>query len=94
MQMGRPVIACAVGGLPEIVVEGKTGLLVPPKKPMALYKAMEKLLQSPEIAIQMGVEGRRLAREKFTLDNNASQYIKNYENLILDRRFLAKTRRD
>lgn len=79
MQMQRPVIASAVGGLPEIVVDGKTGLLVPPKKPMALYRAMEKLLQAPESAIQMGVEGRRLAMGQFTLDNNISQYISLYK---------------
>jgi glycosyltransferase involved in cell wall biosynthesis len=46
---GRPVIASAVGGIPEVVIDGYNGLLVPPTNPEALANAMEKLIVSPEL---------------------------------------------
>ncbi len=84
MQMKRPVIASDVGGLPEIISDGKTGLLVPPKKPIALYKAMQTLLDHPEMAMEMGERGRCLAMEKFTLENHLAQYVNIYQKLIAE----------
>ena len=85
MQMQRPVIASNVGGLPELISAGRNGLLVPPKKPVALYRAMAKLLKAPKRAVKMGIEGRRLAMEKFNLDIPIAQYINLYRELIAGR---------
>ena len=57
-QMGRPVIASRIGGLPEVVKEGITGLLVPPDDPAGLANAIATLVADPALATRMGVEGR------------------------------------
>jgi glycosyltransferase involved in cell wall biosynthesis len=55
----RPVVASAVGGLPEVVEHGVTGLLVPPADPAALAQAIIQVLDDPERAKQMGETGQR-----------------------------------
>ncbi len=68
MACGLPVIGGAVGGLPETIEEGKTGLLFPPKDVSALVDAIEKLLADPPLAKQMGEAGYDTARKKFGID--------------------------
>lgn len=63
-----PVVATAVGGIPEIILPGQTGLLVPPADPEALAEAILTLLQNPECARQLGEAGRLYALEKFSVD--------------------------
>jgi glycosyltransferase involved in cell wall biosynthesis len=58
MSAGRPVIATRMGGLTDIVVDGQTGLLVPPHDPAALEQAMRMLLENPELRQQMGRAGK------------------------------------
>jgi glycosyltransferase involved in cell wall biosynthesis len=65
MERGRAVIASSVGGLPEIVVDGETGLLVPPGDPGALAAAIRTLVTDPERVVAMGAAGRRRALEAF-----------------------------
>lgn len=77
MQMQRPVIASAVGGLLEIVCHGETGLLVPPHDSNALAEAVNALLEEPKKTRQMGKAGRKRAIDKFSLD----EHIAGYENL-------------
>ena len=89
MQMQRPVIASAVGGLSEIVSDQETGLLVPPEDPEALCNAMQHLLDNPGIAITMGIKGRQRAIEKFTLEQNVLQYENLYKELIQSPKLLA-----
>ena len=68
MACGLPVIGGAVGGLPETIEDGKTGLLFPPKDVPALVAAIEKLLENSEFARQMGDAAAQVAREKFGID--------------------------
>lgn len=68
MAAAKPVIASRVGGLSEIVVEGETGLLVPPEDPAALASAIELLLDNPAIAREMGLRGRRRVEELYRWD--------------------------
>src|SRR5437762_7177454 len=56
---GRPVVSTAVGGVPEVVLDGTTGLTAPPSDPVALAEAMLRLLQDPELAARLGAAGRR-----------------------------------
>ena len=67
MALSRPVVASAQGGLPEIVVPGETGLLVPPNDPQALADAVSKLLAEPDLARSMGAKGRERVEEHFAL---------------------------
>jgi glycosyltransferase involved in cell wall biosynthesis len=55
----RPVVATAVGGVPEVVVDGQTGLTVPPSQPAALASAIERLLSDRALAERLGAAGRR-----------------------------------
>ena len=58
MARGRPAVASAVGGLLDLVRDGETGLLVPPRDPAALRAALERLLADPELRHRLGTAGR------------------------------------
>jgi glycogen(starch) synthase len=66
MAHGRPVVATRVGGLRDLVVDGKTGLLVPPRDVQALRAALERLLSDPELRRRLGAAGRTRAAERFS----------------------------
>lgn len=66
MERGRPVIASAVGGLPEIVADGETGIVVPPDDASALSEAIVALVSDPAKAAAFGAAGRRRALEEFS----------------------------
>jgi glycosyltransferase involved in cell wall biosynthesis len=68
MAAGRPVVATAVGGLPEVVTDGDTGLLIPPRDPNALARALERLLADPAWARQLGANARARVRAHYSLD--------------------------
>jgi len=81
MQMGRPVIASRVEGIPEVVVDGETGILVPPASPLALCQAIQSLLKNPEKAQEMGIKGKQRAIQHFTIEQNADQYERLYNTI-------------
>jgi glycosyltransferase involved in cell wall biosynthesis len=66
--VGLPVVASRVGGIPEIVVDGETGLLVPAEDPDALAAALDKLLADPELCAQMGRAGRARIEAEYRWD--------------------------
>jgi glycosyltransferase involved in cell wall biosynthesis len=68
MAHGRPVVASAVGGLKDLVVDGETGLLVPPRDPQALRAALGRLLADRDLRRRLGAAGRERARERFSWD--------------------------
>ncbi len=61
MAYGRPVVATAVGGLPDAIDDGVTGLLVPPRDPAALRAALERLLRDSDLRVQLGAAARARA---------------------------------
>lgn len=66
MAHGRPVVATGVGGLRDLVVDGETGIVVPPRDPAALRRALERLLGDPSLRRRLGAAGRERARERFS----------------------------
>ena len=66
MMSGLPVVATRVGGVPELVAEHETGLLVPPGDPEALAAALRRMLDEPSLAYRLGQAGRRRALARFT----------------------------
>lgn len=79
MAAGLPVVATSVGGTPEAVVDGETGLLVPPRDVPALAAAIDALVADPERARGMGEAGRRRARERFDASTAAQRILGFYE---------------
>ena len=75
MVAGLPVIACAVEGCEELVVDGKTGILVPPDDVSALQSALARLMAAPELGEKMGQAGRRRALEHYTWYTTAAAYL-------------------
>jgi glycosyltransferase involved in cell wall biosynthesis len=79
---GLPVIASQVGGLPEVVLDGQTGLLVPPGDVNALAAAMARLLSEPELRARMGQAGRRFVLEHYRWEDNASLMDQLYKEVV------------
>ncbi len=78
MNCGRAVVATAVDGTPEIVRDGRTGLLVPPRDAAALAGALGRVLDEPGLAARMGEEALRIGRELYTWDANAARMAEIY----------------
>lgn len=78
MVAGVPVIGANAGGLKEIIQEGTTGYLVPPKKPEEIAKKIIYLFHHPDLAKQMGNNGKKVVEEKFSVQN----YTRGVENII------------
>ena len=76
------VVASAVGGIPEVVDDGRTGLLVPPSDPAALAAALNRLLDDPALARRMGIAGRARAVAEFSWKAIAEQTVGLYEQLL------------
>jgi glycosyltransferase involved in cell wall biosynthesis len=72
MAHGRPVVASAVGGLRDLVVDGETGLFVPPGDVPALRAALERLLADSELRRRLGTAARARAREHFSWERAVS----------------------
>jgi glycosyltransferase involved in cell wall biosynthesis len=68
MALARPVVATDVGGIPEMVENGITGLLVPPHEPVPLANAIVRLLRDHPLADTLGRNGYRLVRERFCVE--------------------------
>lgn len=82
MEAGKAVVATRVGGVPDLVVEGETGLLVPPQDPPALAAALAGLLLDPGRAARMGEAGRRRRRGEFSIEATARRVGDLYEELL------------
>jgi glycosyltransferase involved in cell wall biosynthesis len=78
MAAGLPVVASAVGGVPEIVAHGATGLLVPPGDAAALAEALEQLLADPALRRRLGEAGRERVRERFDLTELRRAHVELY----------------
>ncbi len=82
MAAGKPVVASRVGGVPEAVRHGETGLLVPPGDPDALAEGLLALLADPKRAAVMGRAGKERARVQFDMDRMVREMEAIYEELL------------
>jgi glycosyltransferase involved in cell wall biosynthesis len=82
MAAGLPVVASEVGGIPEIVVDGETGLLVPPGDADALAGALRRLLDDPELRRRLGAAGRARVEEHFDVARSRRAHLALYERLL------------
>jgi glycosyltransferase involved in cell wall biosynthesis len=77
-----PVVATDVGSVAEAVHDGETGLLVPPRRPADVARAIGSLLSEPERASALARNARRLALERFTASAMAERYVQLYDRLL------------
>jgi len=76
-----PVVATQVGGIPEVVKQNETGLLVPPRKPEALARAILRVYNNKELASRLGLKGFEVVRQKFSAEAMAEKIIQVYEEI-------------
>jgi glycogen(starch) synthase len=82
MAHGRPVVASAVGGLRDLVVDGETGLLVPPGDVPALRAALERLLADDQLRLRLGAAARTRAQELLSRDQTVAQTVRAYSDAL------------
>jgi len=82
MAAGLAVVATTVGGNPEVVVDGETGILGPAQEPAWLANAIVTLLRAPAQRFQMGAAGRQRVSEHFSLTTMAQEYQRLYKQLL------------
>jgi glycosyltransferase involved in cell wall biosynthesis len=83
---GKPVVATTVGGLPEVVEHGRTGLLVPPRNEAALAHAVVSLLSDPERAREMGRRGKEKLRQECSPQAVGQRTMEVYRAALADHR--------
>lgn len=90
MACGRPVVGSEVGGITYTIIDGQTGLLVPPRDPEALAARLYDLLTHPEQRARMGEAGRRRTEQEFTWPLTALRIATLYEALIAEKTSRAR----
>ena len=83
MELGLPVVASNVGGIPDVVVDGVSGILVPEKDPQALASAYKRLAASPELQEQLLAGAQRRIAECFTWDGIVTRQIGTYNRVAM-----------
>ena len=89
---GLPVVASRVGGIPEYVEDGKTGLLVPPGEAPALAAALRRVIEDRALAAELSRNGLAAARERYDLRSQARRYVEWYRELILETNWAGEHR--
>jgi glycosyltransferase involved in cell wall biosynthesis len=81
MTAGLPVVACRAAAIPEVVLDGRTGVLVPPRDPDALARALGDLLAAPDRGILLGTAGRQWAAT-FTPERVARRFLDAVHSIV------------
>jgi glycosyltransferase involved in cell wall biosynthesis len=81
MAAGKPIVATRTGGIPEVVVDGETGLLVPPRDEEALAGAIVRLLKDANLRRAMGEAGRTRARDLFSVERMVQNTLNVYQRV-------------
>lgn len=78
---GLPIVATRVGAVPEVIVEGREGLLVPARQQKELAQAMRSMIDNPARRANMSASARRLAQQRFSTDRLRSDLLRLYDSL-------------
>lgn len=81
MEAGKPVVATRVGGIPDLIEDGVTGMLVAPNDPVALAEGIGTMLRDPERAARLGAAARERRRSEFSIEATARHFEDLYEEL-------------
>jgi glycosyltransferase involved in cell wall biosynthesis len=83
MAAAKPIVASATGGIPEVVENGVTGILVPPKDDQAMADAIVRLLKDADLRQRMGLAGLARARQRFSADRMLRDTLRVYQRVAL-----------
>jgi glycosyltransferase involved in cell wall biosynthesis len=83
MAAGKPIVATTAGGIPEVVVDGETGTLVPPRDHQAMADAIVRLLKDPALRDRMGAAGLARVRRQFSAERMVAQTVRVYQRVAL-----------
>jgi glycosyltransferase involved in cell wall biosynthesis len=90
MAAGRPLVASNVGGLPEAITDGETGVLVPPEDPFALARALTTLLRDRDLAGRLAGASRARFEARHTIDHMARSWIEGWQRTLASSRRRAR----
>lgn len=93
MAMAKPVVASSVGMVPEVIVDGETGLIVPPADPSALASAVIRLLGDETLRTCLGRHAREHALASFSIDRMVERYLEVFADAISQRGLFLRTTR-
>jgi glycosyltransferase involved in cell wall biosynthesis len=82
MACSKPVVATTVGGIPEVVVDGETGMLVEPRQPRQMASAIVRFLKSATARREMGAAGRARVEARFTVERMVAETMGVYERVV------------
>ena len=82
MELGLPIVASNVGGIPDVVVDGESGILVPEKDPVALAEAFKRLEANPTLIQKLLAGARNRIEECFTWDGIIERQVEVYKKVI------------
>jgi glycosyltransferase involved in cell wall biosynthesis len=82
MRAGLPVVASGVGGVPEAVSDGETGLLVPPGRPAELAAALRRVLDDRSLRVRLGAEARLAYEDRFGIERVVSETVSVYDAVL------------
>ena len=82
MAKRKPIVSTFAGGIPEVVENGVSGILVPPKDPESLAIGLTRLIEDRELRIKYGNAGRMIVEERFAIDNVVKETINVYKKLL------------
>jgi len=82
MACAKPIVATSVAGVPEVVVDGFTGFLVPPQNPEGLAKRISDLLANDELRVKMGKAARKRIENNFSLKTQVDNFQALYSKLL------------
>ena len=86
MAYSRPIVGSHVGGIPEMIVENKTGLLVSARSPKELASSIETLLRDEPLRQRLGQAARERCEQKFSIDEHIKNVLREYEHVLSARR--------
>ena len=84
MELGLPIVASNVGGIPDVVIDGESGILVPEKDPIALANAFKRLADDPSLTTKLLAGARKRIDECFTWDGIIERQVEVYKRVVRD----------
>ncbi len=82
MSMGKPLVSTAVGGIPDVIIEGQNGMLVPKENPEALAEKLITVLKDPALANHLGAAARKTIEERYSSETMHHRILELYQSIL------------